>query len=141
MWITGQRRKSGEFPDGPVVRNPSFHAKGPGSIPGQGTKIPKALRHSQGENGEGEEKAQGFLWPVRSSCSSRPSTQSASHWAHVREEGHHPLSDTSVHGLPVQCHLFTSLSFLDSTDLSPPHVSTDFHSQTLGLVLIWHCFT
>ena len=29
-----------EFPGGPVIRTPRFLAKGPGSIPGQGTKIP-----------------------------------------------------------------------------------------------------
>ena len=62
MWITGQRRKSGEFPDGPGVRNPSFHAEGPGSIPGQGTKIPKALRYSQGEKEERGKKR------LRASC-------------------------------------------------------------------------
>ena len=31
-----------EFPGGPVVRTPGFHCCGPGSVPGQGTKIPKA---------------------------------------------------------------------------------------------------
>ena len=29
-----------EFPGGPVVRTRRFHCRGPGSIPGQGTKIP-----------------------------------------------------------------------------------------------------
>ena len=29
-----------EFPVGPVIRTPRFLAKGPGSIPGQGTKFP-----------------------------------------------------------------------------------------------------
>ena len=36
-----------EFPGGPVVRTPHFHCRGPGSIPGQGTKILQATRHSQ----------------------------------------------------------------------------------------------
>ena len=40
-----------------------FTAEGPGSIPGQGTKIPKAVQHSQGKKEEREVRAQGFLWP------------------------------------------------------------------------------
>ena len=31
-----------DFPGGPVVKNPPSNAGGPGSIPGQGTKIPHA---------------------------------------------------------------------------------------------------
>ena len=31
-----------DSPDGPVVKNPRFNAGDPGSIPGQGTKIPHA---------------------------------------------------------------------------------------------------
>ena len=31
-----------EFPEGPVVRTWCFHCRGPGSIPGQGTKILRA---------------------------------------------------------------------------------------------------
>ena len=37
----------GEFPGGSVVRTPHFTAGGPGSIPGQGSKILKAAQHSQ----------------------------------------------------------------------------------------------
>ena len=33
-----------EFPGGPVVRTQHFHCPGSGSIPGRGTKIPKAER-------------------------------------------------------------------------------------------------
>ena len=36
-----------EFPGGPVVRTRSFHCWGPGSIPGQGTKIPQAAQCGQ----------------------------------------------------------------------------------------------
>ena len=36
-----------EFLGGPVVRTRHFHCQGPGSIPGQGTKIPQAMRHGQ----------------------------------------------------------------------------------------------
>ena len=32
-----------EFPGGPVVRTQCFHCGDPGSIPGQGTKIPHAM--------------------------------------------------------------------------------------------------
>ena len=36
-----------EFPGGPVVRTWRFQCPGPGSIPGQGTKIPPAAWHGQ----------------------------------------------------------------------------------------------
>ena len=39
---TNKKLLPGEFPGGPVIRNPRFLAKGPGSIPGQGNKIPYA---------------------------------------------------------------------------------------------------
>ena len=35
-----------KFPDGPVVRTWHFHCQGPGSIPGQGTKIPQTTWYS-----------------------------------------------------------------------------------------------
>ena len=38
-----QKGRAREFPGGPVV----LTAVGPGSIPGQGTKISKAMQHSQ----------------------------------------------------------------------------------------------
>ena len=34
-----------EFPGGPVVRTRRFHCRGPGAIPGQGTKILEAATH------------------------------------------------------------------------------------------------
>ena len=34
--------KMGDFPGGPVVKNPPYNARGSGSTPGQGTKIPHA---------------------------------------------------------------------------------------------------
>ena len=36
---------SGEFPGSPVVRTPHSHC--PGSIPGQGTKIPQGTQYGQ----------------------------------------------------------------------------------------------
>ena len=36
-----------EFPGGLVVRIPSFHCCGPGSIPGEGTEISQAVRRGQ----------------------------------------------------------------------------------------------
>ena len=33
-----------EFPGSPMVRTQGFHCHGPGSIPGQGTKIPQATQ-------------------------------------------------------------------------------------------------
>ena len=36
-----------EFPGGLMVRTPCFQRHGAGSIPGQGTKIPKAAQHGQ----------------------------------------------------------------------------------------------
>lgn len=39
-----QNRQSKDLPGGPVVR-PCSHCRGPGSIPGRGSKIPQATRH------------------------------------------------------------------------------------------------
>ena len=36
-----------ELPGGPAVRTWCFHCHGPGSIPGQGTKIPEAVWYGQ----------------------------------------------------------------------------------------------
>ena len=41
----------GEFPNGPVVRTPTFTAKGWGSIPGPGTKIPQAAWPKKKDDG------------------------------------------------------------------------------------------
>ena len=38
-----------EFPGSPVVRTPSSHCCGPDSVPGQGTKIPRAVQCGQGK--------------------------------------------------------------------------------------------
>ena len=35
----------GDFPGGPVVKNPPANVRDEGSIPGQGTKIPHAMGH------------------------------------------------------------------------------------------------
>ena len=43
---TLNKKYFGEFPGGPVVRT-WCTAVGPGSIPGQGTKIVQATRHTQ----------------------------------------------------------------------------------------------
>ena len=40
-----------EFPGSPVVRTWSFHCRDPDATPGQGTKIPQALWHSQKKKG------------------------------------------------------------------------------------------
>ena len=39
-----------DFPAGPVVKTPSFHYKGPGSIPGQETKTSCAMTQPKKEN-------------------------------------------------------------------------------------------
>ena len=41
------RKHSQGFSSGPMVRTPRFHAGGPGSFPGQGTKIPQVAWHDQ----------------------------------------------------------------------------------------------
>ena len=38
-----------EFPDGPVVKTLLFHCGGPGSVPGQRTKILQAMWKSPGQ--------------------------------------------------------------------------------------------
>jgi len=39
-----EKSHPGEFPSNPVARTQCFHCHGQGSIPGQGTKIPQAVR-------------------------------------------------------------------------------------------------
>ena len=36
-------KKNRDFPGGPLAKNPPFNAGDLGSIPGQGTKIPRAM--------------------------------------------------------------------------------------------------
>ena len=43
----------GEFAGGPVIRTWLFHCCGPGSVPGQGTKILKAVQPKKKKNAEG----------------------------------------------------------------------------------------
>ena len=45
--ITTQHQKTREFPGGPVVRTRCFHCCGPGSTPGQRTKITQATWYGQ----------------------------------------------------------------------------------------------
>ena len=40
LFKLGKSLKVGDFPGGPVVKNPSCNAGDMGSVPGQGTKIP-----------------------------------------------------------------------------------------------------
>lgn len=42
------------IPGGPVVRALHAHCQGPGSVPGQGTKIPQAAWHDQKEKEKGQ---------------------------------------------------------------------------------------
>ena len=43
MAFPRQEQWSGGFPGGPVVKNPPSNARDTGSIPGQGSKIPRAI--------------------------------------------------------------------------------------------------
>ena len=52
--IYGKRYTFGEFAGGPVVRTLCFTAKGVGSVPGWGTKIPQAMKHGQKKKRERE---------------------------------------------------------------------------------------
>ena len=48
--MSGKRLKTehkGEFPDGLILKIWGFHCHGPGSIPGRGTEILKAMQHGQ----------------------------------------------------------------------------------------------
>ena len=47
---------SGEFPGGPVVKTPRSHCRGPGSTPGWGAKIPRAVRCGQKKKKKKKEK-------------------------------------------------------------------------------------
>ena len=48
MWHGKEQNR--EFPGGTAVRTEHFQCQGPGSIPGQGTKTPRAAKHSQKQN-------------------------------------------------------------------------------------------
>ena len=37
--VTGKKKKSWDFPGGPVVKTSCFQSRGPDSVPGQGIKI------------------------------------------------------------------------------------------------------
>ena len=41
-----------EFPGGPVVRTQHSHSRGPGSIPGEGAKIPQTTSHAATARGK-----------------------------------------------------------------------------------------
>ena len=43
-----------EFPGGPVVRTQHSHSRGPGSIPGEGAKIPQTTSHAATARGKKE---------------------------------------------------------------------------------------
>ena len=62
-----------DFPGSSVVKTPCFYGGGMGSIPGQGSKMPHAMRHGQKV---GEKKARvGNKWAVvvfQSMCHSVP---------------------------------------------------------------------
>ena len=47
LQFNNKKSKIWEFPGDPVVRIWHFHCRGPGSIPSQGTKIPKAAQNIQ----------------------------------------------------------------------------------------------
>ena len=55
-----KEKKKREFPVGPVVRTPSFHCQGPGSIPGPGTKIPQAAWRGQKQTQKSQMTLKGF---------------------------------------------------------------------------------
>ena len=43
LFKLGKNLKVGDFPGGPVVKNPSCNAGDMGSVPGQGTNIPYVI--------------------------------------------------------------------------------------------------
>ena len=54
----GNQHRAGDFPGGPVVKNPPSNAGDKCSIPGHGTKIPHATKtqHSQNNNNNTKKK-------------------------------------------------------------------------------------
>ena len=48
---------SWKFPDGLVIRTQHFHCQGPGSIPGQGTKILQAMQRGKKKKKKVEERS------------------------------------------------------------------------------------
>ena len=43
IWFLFKKYRERDFPDGPVVKNPSYNAGDMSLIPGQGTKTPHAV--------------------------------------------------------------------------------------------------
>ena len=78
----------GDFPGGPVVKNPPSNAEDVGSIPGQGTKIPHAT---------GQLNLHGATKPVRPSRASTTELTCLSERAHV-------LQTTEPRALEPVCH-------------------------------------
>ena len=61
------RVKLREFPGSPVVRTPRtpcFHCRGPGLIPGQGTKVPHDVWHGQKKKKKKRVKLRWMGWMV-----------------------------------------------------------------------------
>ena len=69
--IYGKRYTFGEFAGGPVVRTLCFTAKGVGSVPGWGTKIPQAMKHGQKKKKREREK---YMFGLCSHPSRAPKT-------------------------------------------------------------------
>ena len=55
---------SWKFPDGLVIRTRHFHCQGPGSVPGQGTKILQAMQRGKKKKKKVEERS--YHWTVSS---------------------------------------------------------------------------
>ena len=73
-----------ESPASPVARTPSLHCCGPDSVPGQGTKIPRAVQCGQGGKRRGEKKKNtllslmpSFVSPLPLPSSSHQNSQNA----------------------------------------------------------------
>ena len=55
---------SGDFPGGPVVKNPTLSMRGAGSIPGQGTKIPHAMEQLSPQGQKRKKVSAGLVDPL-----------------------------------------------------------------------------
>lgn len=54
------KEQNREFPGGTAVRTEHFQCQGPGSVPGQGTKTPRAVKHNQKQTRAYGQKDSGY---------------------------------------------------------------------------------
>ena len=98
-----------EFPGGPVIRIQRFHCHGPGSIPGEGTKITQPTWCSQKKKKERKKKKKDFVFHIAFFSFLVLCSQALCA----------PLHRRSVYVRPESRRLLQTLPFLDCVFIKP----------------------